>query len=139
MGVYCRKYIEAFMISDNRINIFVPIPLHINRQKDRGYNQAEEIAKGINLCPIYNILKREKSTSKLFNKGLQQRTEEIQNAFSINEKEIDKLKEKYNINQVNIILIDDIITTGNTIFQARKTLSNYGFNINNIQAFCLAH
>ena len=139
IGAYCRKYIEAFILSDNETYIFVPVPLHINRYKNRGYNQAEEIAKGINLCPIYNILKREKSTSKLFNKKLQERTAEIENAFSINEKEINRLKEKYNINQVNIILIDDIITTGNTIFQARKTLLNYGFDVNNIQAFCIAH
>lgn len=98
--------------------IIIPIPLHKKRQRQRGFNQSEllaqEISKHFNI-PIYNVLKRNINTQAQANiKDTEKRKENIKDAFEIQNKELIKNK--------NIILIDDVATTGATLLEASKIL-----------------
>lgn len=110
--------------------ILIPIPLSKARMKERGFNQAELIAKhlfakvkplrnaqGLTLCE--NVLYKIKETpSQVSIKNRGERLNNLKDCFAIKNPEI--IKDK------NIILIDDISTTGATIREARKVLRNAG-------------
>ena len=97
----------------------IPVPLHKKRQKQRGYNQAEEIAKGIRestgMPVLTNTLLRTKHTNTQTNKDKKLREENIFDAFEINSNAIFTTK--------NILLVDDVITTGATINECLKVLN----------------
>jgi len=105
--------------------LLIPIPMHKNDLKERGYNQSELITKelykidgGNNFVISVDALLKIKETphqSVLNNKN--QRLKNLKNCFLAKE-EIVKNR--------NIILIDDVITTGTTMKEASKTLMEAG-------------
>ena len=103
--------------------LVIPIPLHKKRQQKRGFNQAkligEIIADYLNLPLEKNILVRTKETkSQADLKDWQQRKNNLSGAFQTVRPEIIKNK--------NIILVDDVYTSGATIQEAVKTLRSAG-------------
>lgn len=102
----------------------IPVPLHRSRFRDRTYNQSEYIAQGVSeMIKVESIAKaisrtRFTGTQTKLNKA--ERKENIKDAFSINPKYKDKLHSK------NIILVDDVITTGATIIECARTLKSAG-------------
>ena len=106
------------------IDIIVPIPLHHLKKAERGYNQSFYIAKGlskITKLPINNrIIKRKRFTQSQTTMNLKERQENISGAFTI--------KSKNKLSGKNVLLIDDVITTGATISECGKILLEYGAN-----------
>lgn len=115
-------------------NFFVmPIPLHENREYKRGFNQAlilaDHISRNFNIPLIKDDFIRIKDTeSQAKQKNYRTRQENIKEAFKINCS--DNLKGK------NIILVDDVFTSGATMNEAVKTLKEAG--VKKIIAFVLA-
>lgn len=103
-----------------KISLIVPIPLHPRRMRKRGFNQAEIIAKilsentGIRMDPM--VLSRVKATSPQKELGNKGRKLNIRGAF----------KEQKSVKGENIVLIDDIYTTGSTLDEAAKVLKRAG-------------
>jgi len=112
---------EIFQKANEFSPILVPIPLHKNRLRKRGYNHSQLLAEGLskklNLKAI-EILKRKKETKSQFGLDLKKRKENIKDAFILNA--------KYIIHNTNILLVDDILTTGSTLLEAAKTLKKSG-------------
>jgi len=114
--------------------LFIPIPMHAKNLKERGYNQSEIIVKEIlkidkNFNGSFNALTKIKETphqSTLKNKN--ERLKNLKGCFHAKNEEIKNR---------NIILIDDVITTGTTMEEAAKTLCNAGAK--KIIGFALAH
>lgn len=103
-------------------SVIIPIPLHPGRERERGFNQAkllaEIIASHFNL-PLIVALKRIKNNEPQAKiKGLGKRAENISGCFKIENPEMVKNK--------NIILIDDVFTSGATINEAIKNLKENG-------------
>jgi len=98
--------------------VIVPVPIHQKKRKKRGYNQAEEIAKGISdasgLALISDLLIRKSDTSSQTKKDQSDRSKVLEDAFDLNPK---RKKEPS-----KIILVDDVITTGSTIAACTKGL-----------------
>lgn len=102
-------------------DIIIPVPLHKRRFRWRGFNQAQELARNLDLrIPIMNdILLRVRYTApqvKVRNKS--KRQENLTNAFAV-----------YNSQKVrgkNILLIDDVVTTGATLSECASTLKDTG-------------
>jgi len=122
---------QKFLL-DNQDSIFVPIPLHQNRLKERGYNQAEliikETAKLANLNFDNKLLLRTKITKKQTEvKGFEERQKNMSEAFVINSayhiEHLNKFKKK------QVVLFDDVLTTGSTIEAATKPLLKAGFKV----------
>jgi len=101
----------------------VPIPLHWLRHNFRGFNQSEEIGKLLTLKMnwryVPNLLVRTKITIPQAQLTGIARKENLHNVFSLNRK-IDL--SKYD----NIILFDDVLTTGSTLLEASKVLRKEG-------------
>lgn len=109
----------------------VPIPIHPSRKRQRGYNQAELLAKVISArtgvpmrCDI--VARRKKTTPQ---KGLDdvERQNNLKRAFKILKNDV-KLS--------TIVIIDDIYTTGSTVDAMTATLQTAG--VKNIYYAALA-
>jgi len=93
------------------IDLIIPIPLHPKKQKKRGFNQSEIIARGIALKISAEVnatlLYRKSFSSTQTRKSKYERWENVENIFGL--KNEDLIKHKH------ILLVDDVITTGATI------------------------
>ncbi len=111
-------------------DLIIPVPLHKRRLRLRGFNQSELLADflGQNLAPgfeipvISSLLIRNRYTyPQMRIKDYSKRQKNIENAFSLGrEAPTNKLKGK------NILLVDDIATTGSTLFECAKILKKSG-------------
>ena len=130
---------ELSMLENFRDPIIISIPLSAKRYKERGYNQAELICKELlkldkdkNFCLEKNILIKQKETEHQAQiKDRNIRLRNILGSFSVKSGEENKIKNR------NIILIDDITTTGATLNEARKILKKSGAK--KVIAFTVAH
>ena len=130
---------ELRLIENFTNPIIIPIPLSRKRFKERGYNQVEIICKKIiqldkkeNFKLEKNILIKPTETehqARIKNKNA--RMKNIIGSFSLKEGSENTLKGK------NIILIDDILTTGATLTEAKKVLKKGGAR--KVIAFTIAH
>lgn len=113
-------YYAKKQISNWGIEVLIPIPLHAKRMQKRGYNQAEIIASAMGKCleiPMDGeILKRVRNTRPQKELTEIERQQNLKLAFQIS----GRMKYK------NILLIDDIYTTGATVNAAAETLKNAG-------------
>ena len=126
------KYMAECYIENNmQAEIIIPIPLFCKKIKKRGYNQAyklaEEIGKILSL-PTINALERIKDTPTQTALDFKERKANIKGAFKC----IDR-----SIKNRNILLIDDVYTSGATIKEACKVLRENG--VNKIYVLTLAH
>ena len=104
-----------------RVDVAVPVPLHANRQSERGFNQVELIfdewlrAHGLTLS---NALIRVRDTKHLFDLNREERRAVIDGAF--------ELIDGANVVGKKILLVDDIFTTGATMGECAKALKSHG-------------
>jgi len=110
--------------------VIIPIPLHSTRLKERGFNQALEIAR-----PLARALKLPISTEDCQRHKLTvpqstllatERQQNMKGAFAVNR----------NFAGQHIAVIDDVITTGNTMTEFCKVLKQHGAQI--IDVWCCA-
>ncbi len=116
-------------IKERGIQAVVPIPLSGKRRRQRGFNQAElvarKVAKRMNL-PVYGrLLIRTRDTKAQKELNDQERKNNLKRAFKTR-------KNKVQLN--HILLIDDIYTTGSTMNEAAKELKRAGAE----QVYCLS-
>jgi ComF family protein len=106
--------------------IIIPIPLHKSRLRERGFNQAELLAKVVGeklKLKTVNILERKKFLLPQTDlKDSRKRRENVRGVFSLNpDKSLRNL-----IRYSHLILVDDVITTGATIQEAARILKKAG-------------
>lgn len=108
-------YIKNNVDYDNYILSY--IPLSKRSMKKRGFNQCEYIAKKtsdkLNI-KVVEILIKQKDTEEQKTLNKYERSENVKGAF--------KIKKGIDISSYNIILIDDVTTTGSTMIEAYKIL-----------------
>ena len=104
--------------------MMIPVPLDGRREQKRGFNQAVFIAKMMtqmdpsNHLPIQKLIKKIKKTAPQSQLRRNQRLTNLNGAF--------KLEETNPISGKNILLIDDIFTTGSTINECARILKEHG-------------
>jgi ComF family protein len=101
----------------------IPVPLHPSRVRERGFNQAEEIAKifgeKMKLVVMPALLERTKRTiPQAETKTIEERRENMARSFAVRRPEL--------VNGKNIILVDDVFTSGATIGEAVSALRSAG-------------
>ena len=105
----------------SRADMAVPVPLHANRQSERGFNQVELIfgdwlrSRGLTLA---NVLIRVKDTKHLFDLNREERRAVIEGAF--------ELIDGADVVGKKILLLDDIFTTGATMGECATALRTNG-------------
>jgi ComF family protein len=101
----------------SEIDWLVPVPLHHQRLKQRGYNQAELLSGVIGHyleLPVITALKRVKNTHPQFDLPREKRFSNIRAAFDAS-KEVD-------LSGKRLLLVDDIYTTGATVNECCRAL-----------------
>jgi len=113
-------------IRDDRIaglpyDALVPVPLHPARQRERGFNQAEVLAKlaakSLN-TEVWNVLRRIRYTTTQTKLRKEKRTENLRNAFVV--RHTDQVQSRH------LILVDDVFTTGSTVDECARVLFEAG-------------
>jgi len=117
---------------DNLPDGLLPVPLHPSRQRERGYNQALEIALPVSQrlqIPILSqVAVRVTATTAQSSLPLKQRKQNLNRAFMVKE----KLKNQH------IAIIDDVMTSGATVNALAKVLKQAGAARVSIWCFCRA-
>lgn len=101
--------------------VLIPIPLHKSRLRERGYNQALLLAKGLGDAldiPVVDALERVRSTSFQSSLGVEERQQNLNGAFRLRE----ELSSVRGLHALDIILVDDVITSGATLLEAERAL-----------------
>jgi len=119
----------------NQNYIIIPVPLHKLKERTRGFNQSviisNIISKILNIRSHNNIIIRFRNNPPQANQeDILKRQQNAQNIFKINENLKEMIKNK------NIILVDDVFTTGSTLNECAKILKQNNANI--IIGICLA-
>jgi len=116
--------------------LLIPIPLSKKRLRERGFNQVELVAKEIKKIDSEDyleldtkILLKTRETGSQTRKNKKEREKNIRGSFAVSNPE--KIKGR------NIILLDDVLTTGSTMEEAEKTLRGSGAK--NIFKLVLGH
>jgi len=116
---------EAFSNFVQNNNVLVTaVPLHVSRERKRGYNQSEllgiELSKMLSLPYVPNAITRIRQTKPQFELKKDARKENLKGAFALNPRFRNRIKGK------NIIFVDDITTTGATLRECGKILKQSG-------------
>ena len=113
-------------------DIVLPIPLHRQRQTKRGYNQSELLVetfcRELSLPSNQEILSRTRQTPPQVGLNAEDRRKNVSGAFTV--------KNPHLVKGGNILLVDDVCTTGATLMAAAEVLLAAGAK--NVSAYCLA-
>ena len=95
----------------NQVDTIVPVPLHPKKQKKRGFNQSEWIARGIseslNKPMLENNLYRKIFTSTQTRKNRFERWQNVDGIFGV--------KNPEEFENQHVLIVDDVVTTGSTL------------------------
>lgn len=100
--------------------IAVAIPLHTEKERERGFNQAELLARslGIPLAPRATLIRRKNTPSQARTHSRRERFQHMKGAFAV--------QKPGAVAGKNILLVDDVATTGATLCEAAKVLKKSG-------------
>jgi len=122
--------IEAWPTWQMPVDLVLPIPLHADRKRKRGYNQstllARAFADGTALPYAEGALKRTRFTTPQVGLSAVERLENVQNAFQADSR----------VQGKHILLIDDVCTTGATMAAAAAALLATGAQT--VSGYCVA-
>lgn len=107
------------------VDMIVPVPLHPNRLKWRGYNQSEWFAMGLSeelgLPVRTDLVERVTETSTQTKKNAEERWENVQGIFSLKkDAPLQDIKGKH------VLVVDDVITTGATLMACAAAIATIG-------------
>lgn len=110
--------------------VLIPVPLHAERLRERGYNQALELAKIIGRklqVPVdFDCVERIKSTKAQAGLSAKMRGGNIRDAFGVNGL----------MNYSHVAIVDDVFTTGNTVRELSGILR--AANVKQVDLYCIA-
>ena len=108
--------------SSEKVDLLVPVPLHIKRLRERGFNQAYLLvmrwAKRDGVCCDGRLLRRVRWTEPQTTMNRKDRRKNVKGAFAVNRPEAVRGK--------RIVLVDDVYTTGSTVNECAKVLKKAG-------------
>jgi len=103
-------------------DLILPVPLHIKRLRERGFNQsgmlAGKLAREIHAPVSHNTLIRKNQTQPQTRLKRAERLENVKGAFAISD--VKKILGR------RILLVDDVFTTGTTLSECARTLKKHG-------------
>ena len=124
---------QGMMRQTWRPDALIPVPIHRNRFRERGYNQAEELARELSRLMrvpcVPDLVVRGKDTVPQNGLDPAGRKENIRNAFTVRKGK--KVPER-------VLLVDDICTTGSTLRELERVLHSHGAQEIRAVCVCLA-
>jgi ComF family protein len=127
---YVHEMLRLYKVALHKLELdaIIPIPIHRSKYLERGYNQAELLAKGIGrdlrLPVLTKLLVRNRKTIPQKKLSDKERLKNLSEAFAVNEQflntEITSIKK--------VLLVDDIYTTGSTVETCSSLLKSHGID-----------
>ena len=106
----------------SKVDLIIPVPIHIRRERLRGFNQAvllaEPLSRALSIHMDKKALVRNKSRRPQVDLTREQRIANVQGVFTVRYPEVVRGK--------NIMLVDDVLTTGSTADSASRELLKAG-------------
>jgi competence protein ComFC len=119
------EFIREYSVPMDLIDCIVPVPLHKTRLREREFNQAYVLSKCIatqfNKKVLHKELLRLRYTRPQVQIAREERRENVRGSFGLHKK--NQIKSK------NILLVDDVLTTGQTASWAAYALKRAGANV----------
>jgi ComF family protein len=106
-------------LCNQQFDYIVPVPLHWHRYTQRGYNQADEIARALSTRsgkPVLHCLQRIRATVTQAGLSAQERDKNVDDAFEV------KKRYAHLVRNARILLVDDVLTTGSTMRSCVRAL-----------------
>jgi ComF family protein len=108
-------------LGGREFDIVVPVPLHPTRRRERGFNQADLLAELLSTrisIRCKRVLKRIRYTTTQTALDRAERIENLHNAF--------RLRKNADVRGLDVLLIDDVLTTGSTLSECARVLKRAG-------------
>jgi len=119
---FAERLVEVARREAISVDVVVPVPLHRQRERERGYNQADLIAKPLarKLGLAYRavLLTRTKPRPDKHILSLEERWDSVRGAFAT--------RPGTKVDNLRVLLVDDVMTTGATLDAAARTLRDAG-------------
>ena len=121
LGCWIAEALDDSRLASRRFDLVVPVPLHPARKRERGFNQAELLARemsrsrGLSLgtCSIVSATPPHKRSSIV-----SERMENLKGAF--------RLRRGCDVQGLRMLLVDDVLTTGSTLSECASVLKKAG-------------
>ena len=121
VGLSLGRYAGADLMQSpdfSHVDVIIPVPLHPDKLKERGYNQSECIAEGLSEAMTKPVdtkhLIRTKANVSQTNKSVYERYENTSGIFQLTDNTIFSGK--------HVLIVDDVLTTGSTLEACAKAL-----------------
>jgi ComF family protein len=122
LGKLMQTFIQDYQLPIEYLDFLIPVPLHKSRQREREFNQAEilsrEIARKFDKQVLTDTLIRVKPTKTQTELTFRERCQNVGGSFLVAKPEL--------IKDTNLLLIDDVLTTGATSNEAARCLKESG-------------
>ena len=121
LGRWLAEALADPRLAGRRFDLVVPVPLHPARQRERGFNQAELLAaelQHISGLVVRNVLQRTRYTATQTQFDRSERMENLRGAF--------RLRRGSNVQDLRMLLVDDVLTTGSTLSECASVLREAG-------------
>ena len=123
LGIFLGEILSEGIKTRNwQVDLIVPVPIHPLKKVERGYNQSDYIVNGLskslNIPYSTKLIKRTRHTESQTKLKMKARAQNVADAFDV------RITKK--IIGKNILIVDDIITTGATIQECGRALVNSG-------------
>jgi ComF family protein len=123
IGFYLGEIMGKTMLQSNRfstIDALIPLPMYVDKEHKRGYNQATIICNGIsaimNIPVLTNAVVRQHATETQTRKHRTERWENVKDSF--------KVEKPAELNGKQVLLVDDVVTTGATLEACGNVILN---------------
>lgn len=121
VGDWLAAVLDDPRIDPARFDVIIPVPLHPAKQRERGFNQAALLARSMSVrtaLPVDLALERVRFTKTQTAFDRAERMENLHNAF--------RLRRSRDVQDLRVLLVDDVLTTGSTLSECARVLKGAG-------------
>jgi ComF family protein len=121
LGKWLCETLADLRLAGRRFDCIVPVPLHSARERARGFNQAQLLAEMLarhTHLPARRLLERIRYTATQTRLDRRERMENLAGAF--------RLRRASNVQELRVLLVDDVLTTGSTLSECARVLKEAG-------------
>lgn len=121
LAQWLRESLDDERIRAQPFDYLVPVPLHAARQREREFNQAEELARLVSTetkKPVLRCLRRIRYTTTQTRLDREARMQNLRDAF--------RVRHTSRVSKSHLILVDDVFTTGSTVEECARVLKLAG-------------
>jgi competence protein ComFC len=121
VGQWLIAALDDTRLRERKFAAVVPVPLHPARQRARGFNQAALLAERVGphlRAPVRPVLQRVRFTTTQTAFDRAERIQNLRHAF--------RLRQNADVRGLDVLLIDDVLTTGSTLSECARILKENG-------------